>query len=216
MACPLSKTADGFEIQFGTNYLGPYHLTKKLLPLLESSGTKENPARVVNLSSCAALLFAPNSGILFNDLSPSSPKSYNTWTRYGHSKLAQILSAMHMQTTRKSENVGFVSLHPGVISSTNLMQYAQGNLQVLWQLIKAVKLSQIGSLFFGGKTIPEGTSTTMVCALDPKIEFGKFYDDCQIATKLHPHAYDMAMAQKLTKVSDEMIETAIAAIANKK
>ncbi len=86
MACQHSTTADGFEMQMGTNHFGPFHLTRSLLPLLSESGTKESPARIVNLSSCANLLFSPPKGIDFDDI--AGVKRYHPWGRYGESKLA--------------------------------------------------------------------------------------------------------------------------------
>jgi NAD(P)-dependent dehydrogenase (short-subunit alcohol dehydrogenase family) len=61
MACPYSTTKDGFEVQFGTNFLGPLLFTSLLLPKLRSAGPG---ARIVNVSSSAHRF----EGIRFDDL----------------------------------------------------------------------------------------------------------------------------------------------------
>lgn len=62
MMCPYSETADGVELQFGTNHLGHFHLVQELLPVLE-----ESHARVVTVSSNAHEMGYPE-GIKFNQL----------------------------------------------------------------------------------------------------------------------------------------------------
>ena len=206
MACPYGLTTDGFEKQFGTNHIGHFYLTKLLMPILEKSGTTTDPARVVNLSSCAHALFGPPQGILFSDL--DAKKHYNTWTRYGMSKLANLLFTVDMQKQNDGKTVAFVALHPGVIT-TNLERdigcsayfaicggYRSGNKAGLKSLSKR-------------KTIPQGSATTILCALDPKIEFGKYYSDCQLSDEVHDRAFDEDLAAELTRVTDKLIETAI-------
>jgi NAD(P)-dependent dehydrogenase (short-subunit alcohol dehydrogenase family) len=61
MACPYSTTKDGFEVQFGTNFLGPFLFTGLLLPKLRAAGPG---ARIVNVSSSAHRF----EGIRFEDL----------------------------------------------------------------------------------------------------------------------------------------------------
>jgi retinol dehydrogenase 12 len=67
-ACPRALTADGFESQIGVNHLGHFLFTTLLLPALAKSGTAEQPARVINLSSMGNWLFAPPQGIDLDDL----------------------------------------------------------------------------------------------------------------------------------------------------
>ena len=69
MACPHTKTAQGLEMQFGVNHIGHFLLAKLLLPLLVAAGTAQIKARVVNLSSMGAYLFAPPEGFYWDDLS---------------------------------------------------------------------------------------------------------------------------------------------------
>ncbi|KAJ3252298.1 hypothetical protein HK103_001643 [Boothiomyces macroporosus] len=205
MACPLTKTADGFETQFGTNHLGHFYFTELLLPVLEKSGTKDEPSRVVNLASLAAVLFAPKAGILFDDI--NGEKHYNSWERYGQSKLANILYTVELNDRMKKEgkHVIAVSLHPGNIAATNLTQHigVKSAFEMVWQINKSLIPKIMAS-----KNIPQGTATSIVCAFDPKIEPGKYYYDCQLGTLYHPLSYDEELALKLTKFSHELIEKA--------
>lgn len=77
MACPFSKTKDGFETQFGTNHLSHFLLTKLLLPSLlataEASGCE---GRVVSLASTAHFM-AYKEGVRFECL--DNDKGYNEW-----------------------------------------------------------------------------------------------------------------------------------------
>src|SRR5271155_4361709 len=82
MALPRRQTtADGFEMQFGTNYLGHFALTARLLPLL----CRTSGPRVVHVSS-----LAHRTGFIdFSDL--QSERSYAPWKAYGQSKLACLM-----------------------------------------------------------------------------------------------------------------------------
>ena len=99
-------TADGFELQFGTNYLGHFALTAHLLPLLRAG----NRPRVVSLSSIAHKLQA---AIHFDDL--QWQRRYSPWAAYAQSKLAMLVFAIELQ--RRSDAAGWgllsVAAHPG-------------------------------------------------------------------------------------------------------
>jgi NAD(P)-dependent dehydrogenase (short-subunit alcohol dehydrogenase family) len=111
MAIPYRRTADGFEMQFGTNHLGHFALTGLLLdPMLATDG-----ARVVNVSSGAHR----TGRIRFDDL--QWEHGYRKWFAYGQSKLANLLFTFELQ--RKLEAAGksliSVACHPGY-AATNL------------------------------------------------------------------------------------------------
>ncbi len=106
MAPPQRQTtADGMELQFGSNYLGHFALTAQLLPLLRAA----TAPRVVNLSSLAHR----NARIDFDDLQTARP--YRPWKAYGQSKLAMLIFSMELQ--RRSEMHGWglraLAAHPG-------------------------------------------------------------------------------------------------------
>ena len=112
MAVPARRTtADGFELQFGTNFLGHFALTAQLLPLLSAASAP----RVVTLSSTAASMGT----ITLDDL--NSERSYQAWRAYGQSKLADLIFAIELDRLSRRHNWGIVSTaaHPG-FTRTNL------------------------------------------------------------------------------------------------
>lgn len=104
-------TADGFELQFGSNYLGHFALTAHLLPMLRAAGG----ARVVSLSSLAARY----GRIHFDD--PQFTKKYSATAAYGQSKLAMLMFARELNRRSRQAGWGIVSnaAHPG-LTMTNL------------------------------------------------------------------------------------------------
>jgi NAD(P)-dependent dehydrogenase (short-subunit alcohol dehydrogenase family) len=110
-------TADGFELQFGTNYLGHFALTAQLLPLLRN-GTDP---RVVNVSSVAAR----DGAIDFHDL--QSERRYQPMVAYSQSKLACLMFAFELQRRSAAAGWGIQSIaaHPG-ISRTELLLNGAG------------------------------------------------------------------------------------------
>ncbi|KAI1322769.1 NAD(P)-binding protein [Xylariaceae sp. FL0255] len=126
MAPPFEMTKDGHEVQWQTNYLSHWVFTHHLLPLMLETSRRAplGSVRLVNLTSEGHKL-APKDGINFRDLSLSES---GPWTRYGQSKLANILHANAMHdaygpvSARSKSGEGQIwvsSVHPGVVA-TNL------------------------------------------------------------------------------------------------
>ena len=111
MAIPRRTTADGFEMQFGTNHLGHFALTGLLLErLLATPG-----ARVVTVGSSAHKWGAMH----WDDL--QGQRSYGRWRAYGQSKLANLLFTYELQRRLVTADAGLISVacHPGY-AATNL------------------------------------------------------------------------------------------------
>ncbi|KAI9326302.1 oxidoreductase [Zopfochytrium polystomum] len=207
MALPQATTVDGFEEQLAVNHLSHFRLATRLWDLLHRSApSADDPSRVVVLSSMANLLFAPAQGIRFDDL--DAKQSYNSWDRYGQSKLANILFAFeaHRRAAREGHRIVAVSLHPGMVSSTDLMR--KPSLRFFAEMLWTLRKRNMLELSKGVKDIPAGASTTVFCALSPDIEGGKYYMDCKVATLYHDRAYDVELAEKLWQVSEEMVAAA--------
>jgi len=210
MACPRELTKDGFESQFGVNHLGHFYLTKLLLPLLARSGTKEQPARVINLSSLANFLFSPPQGIDLNDI--AGVKHYDPFARYGSSKLANILFTRELQRFADKEQLPIItaSVHPGVILGTNLIRHfsfsfmtsAYGNL--LFNPVAAWKV-----IWEPMKSIGQGSATTVFTALTPSLIPGAHYADCQESDLVHVQGKNVDLQQRLWRESSQMIDTAL-------
>ena len=115
MAPPRKRTADGFELQFGTNHLGHFLLTELLLDLMEG----RDDARVVTLSSTAHKF----GRIAFDNL--NGDRHYFRWRAYGQSKLANLLFALELDRRLRARDSTVKSLaaHPGY-AATNLQTAA--------------------------------------------------------------------------------------------
>jgi len=113
MIPPLSRTADGFEMQFGTNHLGHFALTNLLLPHVTG--------RVVTVASGAHRM----GRIDFDDLNWER-KSYKAWRAYGQSKLSNLLFTAELQRRLigAGSDVRANAAHPGY-SATNLQSHSE-------------------------------------------------------------------------------------------
>ena len=152
MMCPYSKTKNGFEIQMGTNHLGPFALTGLLMPLLMS--TKN--ARIISTSSVAH-----NQGdIDFTDINWEKRK-YNTSKAYSDSKLANLYFSYELK--RRLENVEnpplVVTAHPGG-TKTDLARHS-GIFNVFMNL-----------LFL---PVEKGVLSTLRAATDVNAKSGDYY-----------------------------------------
>ncbi|KOG09938.1 oxidoreductase [Streptomyces viridochromogenes] len=117
MMLPEQRTADGFEMQFGTNHLGHFALTNLLLPYVAD--------RVVTLSSGAHRWFGAR--IRFEDLNWTS--GYDPNRAYAQSKLANLLFTLELQRrlTESGSRVRALAAHPGY-AATNLQSHAGSSL----------------------------------------------------------------------------------------
>jgi NAD(P)-dependent dehydrogenase (short-subunit alcohol dehydrogenase family) len=110
---PAALTEDGYEVQFGSNYMGPALFTKLLLDILQSTAEQpQSDVRVVNLSS--ELFKQAPTGMPLADNKTVLSK-IGTVGRYANSKLAQGLHTKSM--ARKHPKIKFVALHPGAVNT---------------------------------------------------------------------------------------------------
>ena len=161
MAVPeLEKTPQGFELQFGTNFLGHFALTTGLHQALAAA----QGARVVSVSSTGHL-FSP---VLFDDLSfdfiPYSPL-----VAYGQSKTANALLAVGITHRWISEGICSNALHPGAIA-TGLQKHIGG----------------VKTPVDKRKTLEQGASTSVMLAASPLLEgvSGLYFEDCNQAEEV--------------------------------
>lgn len=105
-----TQSKDGFELHMATNYLGPFLLTMLLLPSLRRSGTKDRPARVVNLASKMADTCTLN----MRDPQLSRPNAWGGVYAYSHSKLCQVIATAELRRRLAGDSRVFVcALDPG-------------------------------------------------------------------------------------------------------
>lgn len=213
MCTPRGTTQDGIETQMGVNHVAHFLFTTLLLDRIKASA----PARIVNLSSNAALIFQRPAGIDFEDLRLEKRVHYDKFNRYAQSKLANILFSSELQRRLGTDSgVTVVSLHPGAILNTNLGRSMGGGLLFdldFWCWLP----NEIGSMRrrnWTTKTVPQGAAPSMFCALSPEVIPGEYYfDNCSVASpeQRHQLVNDTNMAKRLWEVTEKLIEEAAAA-----
>jgi len=198
-------TKQGFEIHMGVNHLGHHLLTHLLYPLLVSSGTKNCPSRVVNVSSDGHK-FTMKKGLDIDDPDFGLAKwAYTGKTAfhrlYGQSKLAQMYHAREVsrQANKSGEHVIAVSLHPGAVATEITRYHNEG----FWQSITF--MIETGLNWFG-KTPWEGAQTTLHCCLTDAhyLVPGSYYVDCK-AVPLIPEYKDQRHQNALWQISNRLL-----------
>lgn len=134
MMTPGGLTKDGYEIQFGTNVMGPALFTQLLLPILRDTAKAAGQARVVMLSS-AAHAQAPSDSYPFEELKTPMQGRHPT-ARYTMSKLADLHYTKAL--SEREKEVQIVPVHPGMVS-TNLHHASTGTFLKLF-LYSAINL----------------------------------------------------------------------------
>lgn len=155
MAIPARRTADGFEMQFGTNHLGHFALTGLLMPALVAVPR----SRVVTVSSQAHRMGKMN----FADL--NAKNRYQSWLAYGQSKLANLLFTSELQRRVDRVGIGLLALaaHPG-FAATNLQSAGPS---MRGRSLQARLTSQISSLV--AQSAAMGALPTLFAATAPDI-----------------------------------------------
>ena len=155
MALPeRTVTRDGFEQQFGVNYLAHVLLTERLLPLLKKAG---KDGRVVHVSALAHKF-----GVLGDLSNLNSEKSFGRIVPYATSKLAQIVYSRHLQRRLKGTGVTSNALHPGVVR-TEIGRNLVNN-----PLLRLLRLLTFPMFWYFSKSAWLGAQTTLYVALSPE------------------------------------------------
>lgn len=205
MWVPLRRDSRGFESQLAVNYLAQFHLTAKLWSALKNA----NGARVVNVSSHGHH-FAP-----FNFDDPNfEHREYETLQSYGQSKTAVNLFTLELDSRAKDFGVRAYSVHPGSIAGTELGREASVELFQKIGLVDANGniLPEVAASL---KTIPQGTATTVWCAISPQLNNigGVYCADADITeltlaqeaiAGVKPYSMDESNAKRLWKLTEEL------------
>ncbi len=189
MIPPYQKTTDGFELQMGTNHLGHFALTCRLIDLIKN--TPES--RIVNVSSLAH----KTGNINFDDLNWKKRK-YKKWSAYGDSKIANLYFTFALQRRLEKENshVIVVAAHPGW-TSTKLQRHT-GIFSVLNPVF--------------AQTIPMGALPTLYAATGKDVRGKDFFGPSGFMeikgypkkTVSNTRSNDPQIAEKLWKMSEEL------------
>lgn len=163
MAPPRRETADGFELQLGTNHLGHFALTGLLFDQLK----KKRGSRVVTVSSNAHKM----GKIDFEDL--QSNQNYRRWNVYGQSKLANLIFAIDLQKRIDETRLDMASMaaHPG-LASTNLGSAGTGAGNGVVNLLTTPFL--MFSNAFLAQDAEHGALPTLFAAVSPGLAGGSY------------------------------------------
>jgi len=194
MYTPFEHTAEGFEMQFGTNHVGHFLLTALLVPMLLA----DPPSRVVNLSSGGHM----GSDIVWDDVN-FERRDYDKFASYGQSKTANILFSVELDRRLGSRGVHAYAVHPGMIS-TELGRYmTKDDFQ---SLMDRAKNSPSGGMP-AYKTVEQGAATSVWAATAPELDAqgGTYLADAEVTDQHAPWARDPESAQRLWALSEQMV-----------
>ncbi|PCJ16094.1 MAG: short-chain dehydrogenase [Gammaproteobacteria bacterium] len=201
MALPLCRTAEGFEMQIGTNHLGHFALTSHLLPLIIATPN----ARVMNVSSG----FHTIGHIRLDDL--NWHKRYSKWLAYSQSKLANLLFTYELQRRFERHNIDALSVaaHPGY-AATQLALHApamQNSSMGVW-------LSRVGTRLTA-QPATAGALPSTLAATGAEVCGGDYYGPKGILelrgrpekVSAIQRAHDLEVASKLWDLSESLTKT---------
>jgi NAD(P)-dependent dehydrogenase (short-subunit alcohol dehydrogenase family) len=178
------RTDDGHEIHWRTNYLGPMHLTRLLLPTLLQTASVSGDARVVNVVS--KLHAKGRNEQLFGPWQP-----YDSWTAYGVSKLALVHATRQIQDRFAASGVQAYCVHPGSVFSNIADRGLAGN-RVIGTLRRALAPVESRVLL----SPEQGAQTSIHCATAPGLAGGGYFRNCVLAEP-SAEADDAAVAARL-------------------
>jgi NAD(P)-dependent dehydrogenase (short-subunit alcohol dehydrogenase family) len=195
MAAPLTRTPEGWELQFATNHLGHFALTQGLHGALEAA----EGARVVSVSSTAHL----RSPVVFDDIH-FQQREYEPWAAYGQSKTANVLFAVEATRRWAVDGITVNAVMPGGIR-TNLQRY------VTDEDLARLRAQSGGPTAVTWKTPGQGAATSVLVAASPLLDgvSGGYFEDCNEAGLNEPgtrrgvaaYALDPEAAARLWQVS---------------
>lgn len=203
MACPLLRTAEGWEMQFATNHLGHFLLAGSLLPALVAAA----PARVISVSS-AGHQFSP---VVFEDIH-FERRPYDKWAAYGQAKTANILFAVELDRRGAGQGVRAFANHPGGIV-TELGRHLSAEDIEFIRNRASQRSATTGGMSW--KTPEQGAATQVWGATAPELDGrgGLYLEDAQISgpnppkgsAGCAPYALDPEQAKRLWTVSEQML-----------
>jgi NAD(P)-dependent dehydrogenase (short-subunit alcohol dehydrogenase family) len=197
MACPAGKTADGFELQFGSNHVGHFLTTCLLAPALRQAA----PSRVISVSSRGHHI----SPVVFDDIQ-FERRAYDKWLSYGQAKTANVLFAVGLEKRLGPRGVHANALHPGTIM-TELGRHLQSeDFQFLRARARGMKY----------KSVEAGAATSVFAATAPELEGrgGLYLEDCHVAAVndaaealdgVKSYAVDPQNAERLWEISERLV-----------
>lgn len=198
MACPLQRTAQGCEWQFGINHIGHFLLVNRLVPRLIAGA----PARVVVLSSAGHRASPMN----FDD-PHFETREYDKWVAYGQAKTANALFVVELDRRLREQGVRAFAVHPGAIHTELGRHMEKADYDYLQR--------QGAGSSFAFKPVEYGAATSVWAAVSPDLagQGGLYLHDCRIGAPTdddrdgpeagyRPWAMDPDAAQRLWVLSE--------------
>lgn len=209
MATPFGRTTDGFEIQFGINYLGHFALVNRIAPLLAAGG------RLVMVSSQAHRIA---------DVDLTDPnferQAYDPWIAYGRSKTATALFAAEFDRRHRDRGIRAASVMPGNSGGTGLTRHlSHGDVQGLLDNVGRAR-AEAGLPPAELKDVPQAAATSIWAAIVANIDEigGQYLEDCSVAPiddspnpfadGVRSYALDADRAKQLWAMSEALISVA--------
>ncbi|HUJ57822.1 MAG TPA: SDR family oxidoreductase [Kofleriaceae bacterium] len=182
LAGQRGTTKDGFEIQFGTNHLGPYLFTRLLLDRIKASG----PARIVNVASASHY----SAKAIDWDALRRPTRTRTAMHEYSVSKLSNVLFTKELARRLEGSKVTTYALHPGVVATDVWRRVPR---PVRWVMKKFMV------------TPEQGAQTSLRCATAPELaeQTGRYYDRDGREKAPNQLADDPALARELWAKSAE-------------
>lgn len=223
---------DGIELQFATNHLGHFLFTCLIMPKLlkAAESSPKGATRVINVTSLSPTVAGMRwSDINFEKINKDLPqaeqppyamhrrwgainpeeKSYLPLEGYNQSKVANVLFGIALnKRLYEKHKILSLAVHPGVIQ-TELGRYAPPEMRAAIQ-------EMMNKSTFSLKTLGAGAATSLVAATDPQLgkpeskdgqeNYGAYLIDCQISDKADARAVSSDEAEKLWKLSEELVK----------
>lgn len=198
MALPYSKTAQGFEMQFGTNHLGHFALTNHLLDMLIDTPN----SRIINITSQAHAM----GGINFDDI--NWEQDYERWAAYSQSKLANVLFTRELNRRMQAagiKNPIAVNAQPGLAQTQLQVNTANSTGSIADRILSTVGMNVMS------QSQEMGVLNQLYAATMPNVHPDDYYSPVIAGfrgwpskRKLHRRGYDDAAARKLWDISVDL------------
>jgi len=209
MACPESKTPNGWDLQFAVNHIGHFVFTNELIGIMDMV----NGARIINLSSTAHKF----SGICWDDIHFND--SYDKWISYGQSKTAASLFSIELDRRYKNKNIRSFAVHPGGIFTPLQRHLEMEEMVAMGWMNDDGSLSDLAKAGFKSPT--QGAGTSLWAATNSNLNGvgGLYCENCDVANisdgspeeryfGVREWAVDISEAEKLWEATEEMLSKA--------